>query len=224
MLDEQFGRNPFADSRDPFTCGISGKTYTNTQVKERSDVLARALSKELGWKPNSGSEYDKVMGVFALNTVCILEIDAQVREADDLMQIDTMTVAYAIHKLDGVITPANAAYSAVELQYQLKDAGATALFTCLPLLGLSLEACKAVEIPRERIYILDMPAAFSGDQKVPFKTVDDLIAEGKNLPPVAPLKWKKGQGASQTAFLCYSSGTSGLPVHLSFCQIFHADS
>lgn len=69
MLDEQYGRIPFADSRDPFTCGISGKTYSNDQVKERSILLARALSRELGWKAGSGSEYDKVMGVFALNTV-----------------------------------------------------------------------------------------------------------------------------------------------------------
>lgn len=69
MLDEQYGRIPFVNSRDPFTCGISGKSYTNEQVKERSGYLASALSKELGWKPNSGSEYDKVMGIFALNTV-----------------------------------------------------------------------------------------------------------------------------------------------------------
>ncbi|KAL5313306.1 hypothetical protein ACEPPN_019039 [Leptodophora sp. 'Broadleaf-Isolate-01'] len=195
MLDEQYGRIPFADSRDPFTCGISGKTYSNDQVKERSILLARALSRELGWKAGSGSEYDKVMGVFALNT------------------IDTMTVAYAVHKLDGVVTPSNAAYSAIELQYQLKDAGATALFTCIALLEIALDACKAVGIPKERVYILEMPAAPTGARKkVPFKTVDDFIAEGKNLPAIEPLKWRKGQGGTQTAFLCYSSGTSGLAI------------
>jgi acyl-CoA synthetase (AMP-forming)/AMP-acid ligase II len=42
--------------------------------------------------------------------------------------------------------------------------------------------------------------------------VDDLIAEGKSLPPVAPLNWIKGQGKRQVAYLCYSSGTSGRPV------------
>ena len=44
-----------------------------------------------------------------------------------------------------------------------------------------------------------------------FKTVDQLIERGANLPPVDELKWEAGQGARQTAFLCYSSGTSGLP-------------
>lgn len=75
MLDEQYGRTPFADSKDPFTCGISGKTYSNEQVKERSVLIARALSKELGWKAGLGKEFDKVMGVFALNTVRIRQID-----------------------------------------------------------------------------------------------------------------------------------------------------
>jgi hypothetical protein len=69
MLDEEHGRTPFKDSKDPFTCGISGLTYTNAQQKERTDALARALSQELGWQVNGGTEWDKVLGIFALNTV-----------------------------------------------------------------------------------------------------------------------------------------------------------
>lgn len=42
--------------------------------------------------------------------------------------------------------------------------------------------------------------------------MDDLIALGKGQRDLEPLRWEKGQGARQTAFLCYSSGTSGLPV------------
>lgn len=44
-------------------------------------------------------------------------------------QIDTMTLAYAIHRLNGIATPANAAYSAPELEFQLKSSGAKVLFT-----------------------------------------------------------------------------------------------
>jgi ribosome assembly protein SQT1 len=40
-----------------------------------------------------------------------------------------MTLAYAIHRLDGIASPANAAYSAAELEFQLKSSGAKALFT-----------------------------------------------------------------------------------------------
>jgi len=44
-------------------------------------------------------------------------------------QVDSMTLAYAVHRLSGVATPANAAYSAPELEFQLKSSGAKALFT-----------------------------------------------------------------------------------------------
>jgi long-subunit acyl-CoA synthetase (AMP-forming) len=123
-----------------------------------------------------------------------------------------MTLAYAVHRLNGVLTPANAAYSAPELEYQLKSAGAKALFTCIPLLETSLQAAKAVGIPNKHIYILEMPREMTGGKSVPFRSADDLIVKGRKIEKLEPLKWTKGQGARQTAFLCYSSGTSGLPV------------
>jgi hypothetical protein len=69
MLDDAYGRHPLKYSRNPFTCGISGRTYTALEMVERTDRLARALSKEIGWQPNQGTEWDKVAGIFALNTV-----------------------------------------------------------------------------------------------------------------------------------------------------------
>jgi hypothetical protein len=66
---------------------------------------------------------------------------------------------------------------------------------------------------------MEMPKEFSGSKSVPFKTVDKLIEEGSRLPEVEKLNWEKGQGKRQTAFLCYSSGTSGLPVYTKL--IFH---
>jgi hypothetical protein len=39
------------------------------EQKKQIDQLARALNKEFGWKVNEGSEYDKVVNVFAFNTV-----------------------------------------------------------------------------------------------------------------------------------------------------------
>jgi len=70
ILDEQYGRCPYSESRDTYTCGLSGRTIGARQQKESVETLARGLAKEFGWKVNEGSEYDKVVGVFALNTVC----------------------------------------------------------------------------------------------------------------------------------------------------------
>lgn len=71
MLNEKYGRLPFAQSRQPFTCGIAGFGYSALQVRDRVEHLARALTKEFEWDSNSGSEWDKVVGVFSFNTVRI---------------------------------------------------------------------------------------------------------------------------------------------------------
>lgn len=73
MLNEKYGRHPLSKSKPPFTCGLTGAGYSAGEVRERVDQLARALSKELSWKPNEGTEWDKVAGVFSVNTVCCMK-------------------------------------------------------------------------------------------------------------------------------------------------------
>lgn len=178
-----------------FTCGVTGKSYSALEVKERVDYLARGLAKELGWQPNQGSEWDKVVGVFSANT------------------LDTLPLAWATHRLGGIQTPANAAYSTDELVYQLKSSGAKCLFTCVMLLDTAKAAAKKVGIPENRIYILEVPKEATGGKGTPagMKTVDDFIRLGAKLDRLEPLRLAQGEGATRTAFLCYSSGTSGLP-------------
>lgn len=129
-------------------------------------------------------------------------------------KIDTLTLSWAVHSLSGISSPANAAYSEDELVHQLKSSGSRAVFTCLPLLPLAIKAAAKSGIPKNRIYLLAMPKEATGGLPTPrdFKTVGQLVTDGANLPPLEKLRWGKGQGAKQTAFLCYSSGTSGLPV------------
>lgn len=193
MLSERYGRAPLKKSRDPFTCGITGKSYSAEQVAERVDLLARALAEELNWGANEGANWDKTLGVYSVNT------------------IDTLPLAWATHRLGGIVTPANAAYSAKELAYQLSDAKAKALFTCVPLLKTALEAAAKVGIPKERVYLLEIPEIISGPVPLGFKTVSQFIERGKSLPKLEDLKWPPGEGERRVAFLCYSSGTSGLP-------------
>ena len=115
-----------------------------------------------------------------------------------------MTVSWATHRLSGASAPVSPAYSVEELTRQLASVRAKAVFTCASLLSAAKEAAANVGIDAARIYLLDGTAAGH-------KTVDELITEGgkRTLPP---LQWQPGQGAKQTAYLCASSGTSGLPV------------
>lgn len=81
------------------------------------------------------------------------------------------------------------------------------------MLETARAAAKQSNIPDNRIYILEVPSQFAGGKGTPngMKTVDDFIREGKELGRLEDLKWENGDGAKKTAFLCYSSGTSGLP-------------
>ncbi|KAJ0166487.1 4-coumarate--CoA ligase-like 2 [Colletotrichum tanaceti] len=190
MSNEKYGRYPLTEARSPYTCGLSGKSYTAFELRQRTDSLAKAISKRLDFAPNEGTEWDKVVALFSLNT------------------IDYIPFTHAIHRLSGIVTPASAAYSAQELEHQLRSSNAKALFTCIPLLETALKAAKAVGLPDNRIFLLPVPGA---SKKTSYVSLDSLIQEGNSLPELEPLKWVKGQGARQVAYLCYSSGTSGLP-------------
>lgn len=196
MLNEKYGRVAHNNSRDPFTCGLSGKSYSSREVVDRVEHIARALAKEFGWAPNKGTEWDK--------TVAVLSVNA----------IDSLPFFWAVHRLGGIVSPANAAYSAAELKHQILDSKATALFTCAPLLSVALDAAAQAGLPKSKIYLIDVPQELLGRAKAPteYTYVSQLAEAGKTLPPLEPLKFGPGEGGRRTAFLCYSSGTSGLPV------------
>lgn len=69
IFNDEYRDRSLGTSKPPFTCGLSGKTYSNKEVTERIELIATSLSKELGWKPNEGTEWDKVVGIFSVNTV-----------------------------------------------------------------------------------------------------------------------------------------------------------
>lgn len=202
IFSDKYGRHPRKTSKNPFTCGITGKTYTTSQVEDRVEHLARALSERLGIEVNDGNEFDKIAGILSLNT------------------IDNLTVSWAIHRLSGVSFPLNASSSNPELVHLMGQVRCKALFTCAPLVQTALECAALVGIPESNVFILDVPLYEEEKLKVPthLVTVNQLIREGAAIAPLPALQWSAGQGARQTAYLCSSSGTSGLPK---FVKVSH---
>lgn len=72
MSTEKYGRFPIAKSRNPYTCGLSGKSRNAADVILREDYLARGIGKALQFHPQQTSEWDQVVAVFSLNSVCRL--------------------------------------------------------------------------------------------------------------------------------------------------------
>lgn len=124
---------------------------------------------------------------------CRLEALVFVNGLTDDLQIDSFTVTQAIHRLNGIITPASAAS---DLEHQLRSSGVKALFTCASGLGIAVKAAKTVGIPQDCMFILATP---DDNSKLPFTTFDGLVKEGADLTKLEPLKWVKGQGARQVA-------------------------
>lgn len=209
MSTEEYGRSAIAKSRNPYTCGLTGKTRDAAEVIAREDYLARGIGQALKFDPQRGSEWDKVVGVYSFNTVRAIISKSMYCLTDVFLQIDYIPLTHSIHRLNGVVSLSSAALSSSELEDQLRLSKAKAIFTCQPLLEAALKATAAVGIPNDRVFLLPMPDM---ETNSPFRTVEDLIEDGRKLPELLSLNWSQGQGARQAAYLCYSSGTSGLPV------------
>lgn len=68
MSSDIYGRYPLADARSPFVCGLTGKSHTAAEVVAREKNMAKAIAKRLE-STLEGSEWDRVITVFSLNTV-----------------------------------------------------------------------------------------------------------------------------------------------------------
>lgn len=58
-----------ASSRAPYTCGLTGLTRSASDVARRTQFLARAIGKRLGFSPNEGTAWERVVAIYSLNTV-----------------------------------------------------------------------------------------------------------------------------------------------------------
>jgi 4-coumarate--CoA ligase len=112
----------------------------------------------------------------------------------------------------GKVCGASPAYNVEEMSFALKTADARFLFTVPNSLDVAISAAANAGIPQAHIFLLEGKAKG-------FTTVQDLIAigkrcgqEGQSLPHTIPKDKKNGEVCG---FLCFSSGTTGLPKAVS---------
>ncbi|KAF3056424.1 putative 4-coumarate-CoA ligase 1 [Daldinia childiae] len=156
----------------------------------RSYTWAQARSTALefgkGLKSQWGFKKGDVLGFFSPNSV------------------DYPAVFFGVHWAGGACSTANPTYTAKELAYQMKDSGVAGIVTQVPMLPTVLEAAKTIGLSEDRIILL-------GDARDPtgkFKHFSEIRGSSGLLglslrPRIDPKK--------DTAFLVYSSGTTGLP-------------
>ena len=69
VSNPKYGRRNLSQSRNPYTCGITGQTRTPDEVHQRTGHVARAIAKRLSFDPQDGTEWDRVVCLFSVNTV-----------------------------------------------------------------------------------------------------------------------------------------------------------
>jgi 4-coumarate--CoA ligase len=157
---------------DPLTT----RQYTFLDVKNTAIAFGQALRTKWNWQKGD------VIGVFSANC------------------IDTPPLTFGALWANGVVSPANPAYNASELGFQLSDSGAKALLTQAQSLKTAFEAAKIAGIPQDRILVI----GDARDEHVGHFT--DFIKSATHNQET-----RRIQTASDLAFIPYSSGTTGLP-------------
>ncbi|KAK7224851.1 hypothetical protein V2G26_012854 [Clonostachys chloroleuca] len=195
LFDDELRPRKCAECPTPFIDSLDGSGCSIEETKKRIDWLAAGIANHLGITDTTGDVWDRVVSIFAVNNV------------------HTPVLAWAVHRLNGVVAPANVAFRASELAYQLKDSKARCIFTDASHLGIAIEAASSVGIPSSDIFLISIPADTNGPTTniQSFLNLEDLVEIGRQIPPLPRIGWEKGRARKQAAYLCYSSGTSGPP-------------
>ena len=107
-----------------------------------------------------------------------------------------------------MVSPANPAYSAAELAFQLSISESKAVLTQPNLLKTVFAATKLAGIPRDRILVM-------GDENsIEAMHFTDFIRAAKHIPKVR----RRVQLSSDLAYIPFSSGTTGLPKGVCLTQ------
>ncbi|KAI5275410.1 acetyl-CoA synthetase-like protein [Aureobasidium subglaciale] len=170
---------PYSDDHVVFQDAFTKRSYTYSQTRNAAIDFGKGLKGAWDWQKGD------VIAMFTPNN------------------IDTPIVMWGAHWAGATVSPANPGYSADELAFQLKDAGAKALITQWPVIETARAAAKKVGLPEDRIILI-------GDQKDPemrFKHFTSI----RNTAGTNRYRRTKIDPEKDLAFLVYSSGTTGLP-------------
>lgn len=155
------------------------RQYTYQGLKDTSLEFGKGLRAIYDWKKND------VLALFTPNS------------------IDTPVLTWGTLWAGGIVSPANPAYTAKELAFQLKNSGAKVLATQASLLPVATEAAKLAGIQTDRIILL-------GDQRDPQARYKHFTSV-RNISGATRYRKAKVNPASDLSFLVYSSGTTGTP-------------
>ncbi|KAJ7205480.1 hypothetical protein GGX14DRAFT_568818 [Mycena pura] len=180
----------------------TGRTVTGGHLKERADALARGLSVLLAeGSPTSTmhTHFDSDSGYKVRHVVGLVSPNC----------LDFGPVVWATHKLGCTVASINGGCTVDELTYQLSASRTRTIFAHVDCLEQVVGAALELRIPLSRIVAIsdneDFDISPDMQAKGIFTTVQ-LLRIGEEQPAS-----HLDDSFSPVAFLCFSSGTTGLP-------------
>lgn len=170
---------PFPDDKILYQDADTQRYYTYQSLKDAALAFGKGLRAVFEWKKGD------TLALYTPNS------------------IDTPVLTWGTHWAGGVVSPANPAYTAEELAFQLKNSGAKALATHISVLPVAKEAAKKVGLPESRIMLI-------GDERDPEAKIKHFTSV-RNISGTTRFRRVKLDPAKDLAFLVYSSGTTGTP-------------
>jgi 4-coumarate--CoA ligase len=155
----------------------TGRSYTYAQVRNTAIEFGKGLKANWNWRKGD------VLALYSPNS------------------IDFPAVTWGCLWAGGIISPANPAYTADELAFQLRDAGAKGLATQVSCLEMAKKAAKKVGLSEDRIILMGSTG---------HSVVKHFTSIGRNSG-TTKFERTKIDPREDLAFLVYSSGTTGLP-------------
>ncbi|KZP31139.1 phenylacetyl-CoA ligase [Athelia psychrophila] len=182
ILDTQHAIRPSRPPQSPWVIeDATSKKVGYEELQSRVRGLANALSSR--W--NIGEN----------DVVCLFSPN----------HIDYPVALWAVHRLGGVVTPSNPAYTVDELVYQLELTKAKLVITTAAVVETASAAARKVGLTPDRIILLTPEAS-------QHCTVDTLVREGlSQKQQFRERTLTAGEGKTKLALLSFSSGTTGKP-------------
>ncbi|KAF1984505.1 acetyl-CoA synthetase-like protein [Aulographum hederae CBS 113979] len=169
----------YPDDKELFVDADTNRSYTYAQVKAAAMDFGKGLKAIWEWRKGD------VLALYTPNCV------------------DTPAIMWGCAWAGGILSPANPAYTAEELAFQLKDSGARALVTQKPFLSIAKEAAKMVGMDEEYVILM-------GDERDPSARHKHFTSI-RNISGAVRYRKTKVNADKDLAFLVYSSGTTGRP-------------
>ncbi|EXJ95302.1 hypothetical protein A1O1_00422 [Capronia coronata CBS 617.96] len=169
----------FSDSQVIYRSVDATRQYTWKDVREAATAFGGGLRNLWDWQKGD------VLNIFAPNDV------------------DFAAIVYGVFYAGGIVSPANPAYSAEELSFQLTNSGSKAIVTTTDFLATALKAAKQSNIPQDRVILLGNGRDASHGIKH-WTSIRKTSGSSRYLG-------RKMDSDKDLAFLVYSSGTTGLP-------------